>query len=1132
MSQEINEQEQIEKPKSTRRGGSRKKTAAAAEAETSAEAKSSNAAAPAEKDAAEKSKTVRRTRKSASMTSDEAEPPAPDATRGVTSSAASDTPEAPAKPRRSRAKKAEDAAPAEAKSEVKTKSETKRKAKEDKDAAPLLADGEQSPTKADAKAPEKTTRRRTSPKSERSESPAVADGGTSARSDATGDTPEDTAAGASANPADRGDRAEDAASEAKAKESGAKGAPRKRRSAGHRAESAAIQASLIEISAPEPAAGPATASAPVEAPLKGERVAERPVMPLGEDSAEHPSGPSAAAPAHESEPEKTAPAKPEADKSDTDNSNREEADAQAPAEPRTDPEATGRETAEALPETAHTESAPARRKPGGKAASAAREERRPSFYDNDSVVSSILPVLDERDQNYANRNFRQNSYGNDRRRSGKNRLYSARGQHGARPGYGQDYPPLLPGPMSYDDMPPLPGYGQDSKRQTRGRKRRPGVNGNVYDPYAQPAFTPPYPGYDPQYEDPDAILPVAQKMLNGRTDDMSDDFEDDGPQPALPGQPSLALPPSEEEFDPDALDEAVNGNRVQPQKTGRQSDYRNERRSRRDGRPDFKPDFKQDTRPGRLSADKSITEDAAREGDAVAERAPKSRENSTPLPPLPRGTKRVLYVSVVPDEQVEVVITDNGQVAEYFVEMAHQAKIRGNIYKGVINNVDINLQAAFVNFGGGKNGFLQIDEVHPEYWLNHHDSSKGPKYPPIQKVLKNGQEVLVQVVKEPAGTKGAFLTTWISLAGRYLVLTPGQEQIGVSRKVEDNEERARLKELLTGIEPGEDMGVIIRTASEGASKTSIQKDLQYLKRLWKDIRKKGMTEKAPCLIYQEADLAARAVRDYLAEDIHEIWVDDEATQGAIRETTNLLFPRRTEMVKLHQDPRQTLWERFNLQRQLEEVTSREVVLPSGGRLVFDQTEALMAIDINSGKTQGKSNFESMVFRTNMEAAETIARHLRLRDIGGQVVIDFIEMRDRNHCREVEKTLRNAMRLDRARHDVGHMSSFGLLELVRQRTGTSAISISTEPCPFCHGTGVRRNMEWQALQTLREIQRKLAKLSAQENRKKSCDRNGEKPATLAYETDFELGLYLLNRKRDRLSELETRYNIHIEIQLKH
>ena len=747
------------------------------------------------------------------------------------------------------------------------------------------------------------------------------------------------------------------------------------------------------------------------------------------------------------------------------------------------------------------------------------EERQPAFYEDDGVVTSILPALDDRDQAYGSRNFRQHGYGNDRRRNSRSRPRSAKGQ----PGYGQDYPPILPGPMSYDDMASLPGYGsgtgQDGKRAARGRKRRPGQNGNGYDPYAQPAFTPPYPGYDPQYEDPDAILPVAQKMLNGRTDDLPEDFEDDGPQPALPGQPSLALPRADEDIDLDALDEAVNGNRIQPRKPARQQDRRNDRKGRRESRPESRQDARADA-------------ELPREPELSDERGKKSREEQAAAPSLPAGTRRVLYVSVVPDEQAEVVITDNGQVAEYFVEMAHQAKIRGNIYKGVINNVDINLQAAFVNFGSGKNGFLQIDEVHPEYWLNHHDSSKGPKYPPIQKVLRNGQEVLVQVVKEPAGTKGAFLTTWISLAGRYLVLTPGQEQIGVSRKVEDSEERARLKELLAGIEPGEDMGVIIRTASEGASKTSIQKDLQYLKRLWKDIRRKGMTEKAPCLIYQEADLAARAVRDYLAEDIHEIWVDDEATQAAIRETTNLLFPRRTEMVKLHQDPRQTLWERFNLQRQLEEVTSREVVLPSGGRLVFDQTEALMAIDINSGKTQGKSNFESMVFRTNMEAAEAIARHLRLRDIGGQVVIDFIEMRDRNHCREVEKTLRNAMRLDRARHDVGRMSSFGLLELVRQRTGTSAISISTEPCPFCHGTGVRRNMEWQALQTLREIQRKLSRLSAQENRKKGGDRNGDKPAVLVYDADFELGLYLLNKKRDRLGELESKYNAHVEIHLKH
>ncbi len=476
---------------------------------------------------------------------------------------------------------------------------------------------------------------------------------------------------------------------------------------------------------------------------------------------------------------------------------------------------------------------------------------------------------------------------------------------------------------------------------------------------------------------------------------------------------------------------------------------------------------------------------------------------------------RVLYVSSVPDEQVEVVITENGVVSEYFVEMAHQAKIRGNIYKGVINNVDTNLQAAFVNFGCGKNGFLQIDEVHPEYWLTHH--TEGGKYPPIQKVLKVGQEILVQVVKEPSGSKGAFLTTWISLAGRFIVLTPGQEQIGVSRKVEDNVERARLRDLLVGINPGEDMGVIIRTASEGASKANIQNDLKFLKRAWKEIQKKVVTEDAPSLIYQEADLASRAVRDYLSEDIDEVWVDSEEVRDALNDLVSIIFPKNKSILRLHKDTRNTLWERFNILRQLEEVTKREVILPSGGRLVFDQTEALMAIDINSGKTQGKTNFESMVFRTNMEAVEAIARHLRLRDIGGQVVIDFIEMRDRGHCREVEKCMRNSMKRDRARHDVGRLSSFGLLELVRQRTGTSAISISSEPCPHCRGTGFRRNLEWQAQGVLREIKSKLSGKNL--------------PTCYVHNVEHEVAFYLLNKKRDRLSELENKFDVKIEINVK-
>lgn len=475
-----------------------------------------------------------------------------------------------------------------------------------------------------------------------------------------------------------------------------------------------------------------------------------------------------------------------------------------------------------------------------------------------------------------------------------------------------------------------------------------------------------------------------------------------------------------------------------------------------------------------------------------------------------------MFISILPGEQVEVALAEEGVLLEYYLDMLHQKKLKGNIYKGVIHNIDTNLQAAFVSYGAGKNGFLQIDEVHPEYWLTHHEPAKGKKYPPIQKVLKAGQEVLVQVVKEPNGSKGAFLTTWLSLAGRFLVLTPGQEQIGVSRKVDNDEERARLREMMNGIDPGEGLGVIVRTVSAGVTKTILRSDLQYLKRVWKDIRKKATEVAAPALIHEEPGLPERAVRDYLTDDVCEIWVDNEALAESIRDMVSQLFPRKKDLVRLHSDTRHTLWERFNLRRQLDQIYSREVTLPSGGRLVFDQTEALMAVDINSGKISGKVNFESMAFKTNVEAAETIARQLKLRDIGGQVVIDFIEMRDRKHVLEVEKTLRAAMKNDRARHDVGRMSSFGLLELVRQRMGSSALAISMEPCPHCNGTGQRRNREWQALQALRELRSLLR--SCQEDR-------------LRFETTAEVGMYLLNHKRDTLRDMENSFGKSIEICLR-
>lgn len=480
------------------------------------------------------------------------------------------------------------------------------------------------------------------------------------------------------------------------------------------------------------------------------------------------------------------------------------------------------------------------------------------------------------------------------------------------------------------------------------------------------------------------------------------------------------------------------------------------------------------------------------------------------------ATKQIMVISILPGEQVEVGISQNNILVEYYLDMLHQRKLKGNIYKGIINNIDANLQAAFVDFGEGKNGFLQIDEVHPEYWQNigiEYDNTR--KKPPIQKILKQGQEVLVQVVKEPSGNKGAFLTTWISLAGRFLVLTPGNEQVGISRKVSDTTERNRLKELMNGLETGNGFGVIIRTVGAGATKTTLKNDLLYLKRLWKDIRSKATRDIAPALIYQEPGLSERSVRDYLTDEISEIWIDDINEAEKIRKIVRMLFPRKKNMVHIFENPHKTIWESFNLKSQIEKIFSREVTLPSGGRLVFDQTEALLAIDINSGRISGKGNFEAMAFKTNMEAAEEIAKQLRLRDIGGQVVIDFIEMKEKKHVQEVERSLRLAMKYDRARHDILKISSFGLLELVRQRMGSSAISNSIEPCCFCRGTGSQRSLEWQALQILRDIRKKLYNYSQDK---------------LVIDVKTELAFYLLNFKRESLHKIEKEFGKIVEIKV--
>ncbi len=496
--------------------------------------------------------------------------------------------------------------------------------------------------------------------------------------------------------------------------------------------------------------------------------------------------------------------------------------------------------------------------------------------------------------------------------------------------------------------------------------------------------------------------------------------------------------------------------------------------------------------------------------------APKTSRKAAPKKSSAKKGRKML-VSVLPGEQVEVILQQEGRIEEYYVEMLNQDKTRGNIYKGKIHNIDQSLQAAFVNYGAQRNGFLQVDEVHPEYYQTSYSRKKGERYPPLQKVLKPGQEVLVQVVKEPVGKKGAFLTTYLSLPGRYFVLTPGSEQLGISRKIENEKERQRLKVIVDELKLDEGHGVIVRTVSETLSKTALSRDLQFLKRLWKDVRKKGVEARCPSLVYEEKDLAFRAARDYLTPDVTEIWIDHEESASQMREFVSLIFPRRTKMVRLYAEQERSLFARFNLESQLDSIFSREVKLPSGGRLVFDQTEALTAVDINSGKTTGEKNFRDLALKTNIEAADEIAHQLMLRDIGGQVVIDYIEMKDPKHVREVEKTIRTALKTDKARTDIGKISKFGLQQIVRQRLGISALSSSMEPCPHCQGAGTRRNREWCAMRALKEIYRLLLL--------KSC------PSPLVYETDCALALYLLNEKRHLLTRFEQEFDQQIHILVK-
>ena len=450
-----------------------------------------------------------------------------------------------------------------------------------------------------------------------------------------------------------------------------------------------------------------------------------------------------------------------------------------------------------------------------------------------------------------------------------------------------------------------------------------------------------------------------------------------------------------------------------------------------------------------------------------------------------------------------------GQLEEFYIESASQEQIRGNIYKAVIENVEPSLQAAFVDYGTPKNGFLQIGEVHPEYY----PENVKQKNPPIQKVLKRGQVILVQVTKEPTGNKGAALTTYISLAGRSLVLMPGRTGGGVSRQIEDEEERTRLKKIHHELKVPDQHGLIIRTRAQGRSKKELTSDFNSVLRLWEEIKGRLPEAPAPSLVHKEEDMALRTIRDYFSPDIQEILVDDKELYQRVKQYLSIIAPRSARRVKLYKEKR-PIFSKYELEKQIETIYQDSVNLPSGGAIVIHRTEALVAIDVNSGRATRERDIEKTAFKTNLEAAAEGARQLRLRDLGGLIVVDFIDMRESKHNQEVVKSFREAAKVDRARMRVGQISRFGMMELSRQRIRPPIETGAYLTCPYCQGRGMVRSPDAAALAWLRRIWQGVT---------------GGQVIRAEVTLPLEVASYLLNRKREELLNLERRYDVQIRIE---
>lgn len=504
--------------------------------------------------------------------------------------------------------------------------------------------------------------------------------------------------------------------------------------------------------------------------------------------------------------------------------------------------------------------------------------------------------------------------------------------------------------------------------------------------------------------------------------------------------------------------------------------------------------------------------------------------------------KKMLIDAAHPEE-TRVAVLDGNRVEDFDFEVASKKQLRGNIYLAKVTRVEPSLQAAFVEYGGNRHGFLAFSEIHPDYYAIPHDDQEAIKAElakaeeeseneeeddearderrrriltrryKIQEVIRRRQIMLVQVVKEERGNKGAALTTYLSLAGRYCVLMPNTGRGGgISRKITQATDRKRLKKIATDLEVPQGQGLIIRTAGAKRTKTEIKRDYEYLSRAWETIRDETLKSVAPALIYEESSLVKRAIRDLYDKDVDEVHVDGEAAYKEAKDFVRMLMPSHAKRVQLWKDST-PIFAKHGVEKQLESIYSPVVTLKSGGYIVINQAEALVAIDVNSGRATRERNIEQTALKTNLEAADEAARQMRLRDLAGLVVIDFIDMEESKNDRAVEKRMKDNLRFDRARVQMGKISGFGLLELSRQRRRTGVLEGTSHVCEHCQGSGRVRSIESAALQLLRTLDEASVK---------------QKHRTIEARTDTEVALYLLNEKRDALAAIEENRHVRVRV----